>query len=737
MDTQKKQIQDNRGGTEPSLFEMLGFIPNTSPIGLVITDVNGMIRSFNKTVQDMLGVSIEECRNTNVRDLYANPDERQKLIEMLAISGSVRNFEVELKNGDGTLRTVLANVDSIALNGEPVLLTSLYDISQYAEQQKRRFDLDESYHMLFSHAPVGITVTDSNGKLIISNNAIKELLGYSDSELKEINVRSFYMIADDRKQLLDLTRRLKNVRDFETVFRHKNGGSIAVLLNTDIIEFNGQPDLLLTSIRDISYLKRAERELEKERDFSNAVLNISATLTVVLDSKGTITRFNRACEKVSGYSADEIIGTNLADTNFFDPPISHEQIARLLGSNHPEVYETVLLSKNGGKKMISWTFAAILDRDGHAEFIIVTGSDITERKKAEDSLKTANEKLASWVKALEERTAEMAQLNEMGEQLQSCQTMAEACAIGVQYVKQIFPASSGALYLIRNSKNLAEAAESWGERHDTQQVFDPLSCWAIRRGRQHLVDARHPGLLCGHIVGSEPGQYLCEPLTVNGSAIGILHIYRTEAAESGQHDAEDSPYSDHKAQLVTMIAEHIALALSNLELKETLRQQSIRDALTGLYNRRYMEETLDRELSRASRENLPVGVMMLDIDHFKNFNDLEGHDAGDALLRELGALLNKSIRGSDIVCRYGGEEFLVVLPGIDKEQTKRRAEELRLAVREMLVYHLGKPLAKCTISIGVASYPEDETTIDRLLKAADHALYRAKDAGRDRVMLAK
>ena len=554
MNMHRKQLPGDTAATEPSLFEMLGYLPSTSSIGLVITDMNGIIRSFNKAVQNMLGISIDDCRNTNVRDLYANPDERQHLIDLLDASGSVRNFEVQLKSGDGTLRTVLANVDSIALNGEPVLLTSLYDISQYADQQKRHLTLDQNYQMLFSRAPVGITVTDSKGNLIISNNAIKELLGYTADELNEISVRDFYLLADDRKRLIELTGRLGSVRDFETVFRHKSGKPIAVLLNTDIIEFNGQPNLLLTSIRDISYLKRAERELEKERDFSNAVLNISATLTVVLDNCGTITRFNHACEKASGYSAQEIIGTNLADTVFFDPGITHEQIEKLLSNDYPDTYETVLRSKSGGKKEISWTFAAILGRDGQVEFIIATGSDVTERKKAENDLKKANEKLASWVKALEERTNEMARMNEMGEQLQSCQTIAEACAISVQYVQQIFPGSSGTLYLIKDSKNLAEAAGSWGEHSFSQQVFDPLNCWAVRRGRQHLVDARHPGLLCGHITGSEPGQYLCEPLSVNGLMIGILHLYRpfipvpdgpgdSTSADSGLCLRSEAPWS--------------------------------------------------------------------------------------------------------------------------------------------------------------------------------------------------
>jgi GAF domain-containing protein len=169
----------------------------------------------------------------------------------------------------------------------------------------------------------------------------------------------------------------------------------------------------------------------------------------------------------------------------------------------------------------------------------------------------------------------MNQLNEMGEQLQSCQTAAEACAISVQYIRRICPASSGARYLIKDSRNIAESAGSWGEDYP-QPLFDPMACWAIRRGRQHLVDARHPGLLCGHITGPENGQYLCVPLMVNGVVIGILHLNHVAGPEPGLTGETETQYTDHKTQLITIIAEHIALALANLKLKETLRQQSIR-----------------------------------------------------------------------------------------------------------------------------------------------------------------
>ncbi len=741
----KKRIQKSNAAKECeksknkyllSLYEEFGFLAVASPIGLIITDTDGAIISFNKTVQDLFGISIDEYRDTNVAYLYADQNDRQHLLDMFAASNTVRDFEVEIKHKNGTLRTVLANVDNIQLNGEHVLLTSLYDITQFIQTQTNSRESDKNYRTVFSNVPVGITVTNFQGDLIISNNAIKELIGYSANELRHMSIRDFYLIPADRLQLLDLSKRIGHVRDFETKLRHKNGNAISVLINTDIIEFNGQKNMLLTSIRDISNLKQAEKELTKERDFSNAILNIAATLIVVIDRSGIIAKFNRACEQITGYSFDEINGTYLWDNNFFDHVITREEIDKLLSDNYPSKYDTVLVSKNGDKHLISWTFAAILNSKRHAEYVIATGIDITKRQQAEDELQKANRELASWVEQLRERTAELNQLNEMGEQLQICQTITEACAISAQYIKRICPASNGAIYLIKESKNIAEAVEAWGESDFIQKVFEPLSCWAIRRGRQHLVDDHHPGLLCGHITGPESGQYLCVPLLVNGEAIGILHLNQVNLPGQVRHKTTDLSYTDHKVQIVTTVAEHISLALSNLKLKETLRQQSIRDALTGLFNRRYMEETLERELNRSEREDKPVGVIMLDIDHFKNFNDLFGHDGGDALLRELGVFLKKTARGGDVVCRYGGEEFLEVLPGANSENARLHAEKIRQGVKELLVYHLGKPLAKCTVSLGVAAFPENGLTIETLLKAADSALYRAKNEGRDKVVMA-
>jgi diguanylate cyclase (GGDEF)-like protein len=188
-------------------------------------------------------------------------------------------------------------------------------------------------------------------------------------------------------------------------------------------------------------------------------------------------------------------------------------------------------------------------------------------------------------------------------------------------------------------------------------------------------------------------------------------------------------------QLAMTVAEDMALALSNLRLRETLRSQAIRDPLTGLFNRRYLEETMERELNRVKRQGMSLGVIMMDLDHFKQYNDTFGHSAGDELLSALGILLKSHIRGEDIACRYGGEEFLLILPGASREIALERAESLRQAVEEMHQHHPG--MKPATLSLGVAVYPDHGDTRLQLIQSADTALYRAKHAGRDRVMAAE
>jgi len=334
-----------------------------------------------------------------------------------------------------------------------------------------------------------------------------------------------------------------------------------------------------------------------------------------------------------------------------------------------------------------------------------------------------------------QRTHEVALLTRMSELLQACFSPEEAFAVIGQLIGQFFPDEAGAVFVTGPSRDLVKPVAMWGaSRVKDGQEFALDECWALRRGRAYGVDDCRTGLLCPHIVSPAPSAYLCVPLAAQGETLGILHL---TIGVADPEAAAPAPLSEARRRLAVTVAEHFALALANLKLRETLRIQSIRDPLTGLFNRRYMEETLDRELRRAERQRCSVSVIMLDIDQFKGFNDSFGHDAGDAVLEELGSLLRANSRAGDVACRYGGEEFVLILPEAVVAAAGRRADELREAIKRLQVSRQGQALGPVRCSMGVSAYPDHGSTAEALLRAADMALYRAKHAGRDQVVVAE
>jgi len=349
--------------------------------------------------------------------------------------------------------------------------------------------------------------------------------------------------------------------------------------------------------------------------------------------------------------------------------------------------------------------------------------EMWERDVARRQLDEQNEKMMT---GLTERSQRATLLAKMGELLQSCVNTEEVFAAALGFAPKIFPTSRGAVALLNSARNLAELAGSWHECQLPVPVFAPNSCWALRTGHPHLVVAGDTTAPCEHAAGVKH-TYLCVPIQAQGEALGILHFQATDEAPV---------LADSELSFKTTFAGQVGLSVANIRLREALRTQSIKDPLTGLYNRRYLEEMMERETRRAVRAVHGLGVLMLDLDHFKKFNDTYGHEAGDTVLRETASLLVKSVRAEDIVCRFGGEEFVVILPMADLKATHARAERIRSKLRETPVLHQGQSVGMVTISVGVAALPGHGTTPKGLLETADAALYRAKREGRDRVVVA-
>ncbi len=431
---------------------------------------------------------------------------------------------------------------------------------------------------------------------------------------------------------------------------------------------------------------------------------------------------------MTGYDCDELIGrSGFAFLHPDDLARAKGLLADLLRKPGRHITTEVRLHRKDG----SWRWVEAIGTNllgsPDVNAIVARYHDVTDRKRMEEALKDANDKLTFWARELERHNRDLSLLSEMGGLLQACVTEKEAYTVIARSAPALFPEGSGAVYIVDHSRGLAEALAVWGENSTGELVFPLNDCWALRRGRVHAVEGTDPSLLCHHLRRRPPAASLCVPMVAQGEILGVLHLY------FGAHDGR---LADPHRHMANTVADHLSLALGNLRLRERLRSQSIRDPLTGLYNRRYMEEFLDREVRRAGRRKTPVAVIMLDLDHFKSINDTFGHEAGDAALVSLGAFLQSRVRQEDVACRYGGEEFVLILPDASLEGAVKWAERTRQAARDLQISHRWQALRTVTVSLGVAVFPDHGSTGESLLHAADTALYRAKQNGRDRVEVA-
>jgi diguanylate cyclase (GGDEF)-like protein len=354
-------------------------------------------------------------------------------------------------------------------------------------------------------------------------------------------------------------------------------------------------------------------------------------------------------------------------------------------------------------------------------------TDVAERTA---ELTGANIELRKHAAELSDYNLEITLLSKMNDFLQTSTTEAEAYSVISETVQQLFPEDSGAVFVLNASRDMLEAAAVWGARAPANLIFPPSECWAHRRGQIHIAVGQEGR--CAH-VSDDGHMYICLPLLAQGEILGIQYLV------DGRPKAErsDELRMTKKGRLAKSLADHIGLGIANLKLRESMRNLSVRDPLTGLFNRRYMQETLAQEQHRAIRNQTQLAVIMVDIDHFKQFNDTFGHDGGDAVLHALGIFLKNHVRRSDIVCRHGGEEFALILSPSTTEGAVQRAEKIRAAVGQLKVHHANQDLGAITLSLGVAIFPDNASDTASLIKAADVALYQAKHAGRNRVVVSE
>jgi diguanylate cyclase (GGDEF)-like protein/PAS domain S-box-containing protein len=468
---------------------------------------------------------------------------------------------------------------------------------------------------------------------------------------------------------------------------------------------------------------------------AESVLDASPNAVIAVDGRGRIVYASPMVQEVFGWSPEELRGEpieRLVPSRLTERHAAHRAEYRLQAIPRPMGSGLELLGRrrDGTEFPVEISLAPVRSR--RSPLVFATVVDITARTNLKEQLVQANEGLRRHADELEQRGREMSLLSEMGELLESCQSLDEAYSVIARVAEPLFVGDAGAVYALASSGTAAEAVAAWGSPPPRRSVFHPTDCWALRRSRLHVVHDGDPELKCPHVEEPIVAGLLCAPLAAQAETLGLLHV---QVRRRVVGKARAALLADRE-RLVKTLAEQVPLALANIRLRATLREQSSRDPLTGLFNRRYMEESLDREIRRAAREGYGLGILMADLDHFKDLNDAFGHSAGDEVLRRIGRFLAGAVRGEDIPCRFGGEEFVVILPKASLTDTHRRAEALREGLKVHSLDGLTRLYPTATMSVGVAAYPEHGTSVAELILAADSAMYLAKAQGRDRVVVA-
>ncbi|MET0722195.1 MAG: CHASE domain-containing protein [Tardiphaga sp.] len=480
----------------------------------------------------------------------------------------------------------------------------------------------------------------------------------------------------------------------------------------------------------------------RSRELSGSLTTLNAEQRALVDnplagilftSGRRILRGNRRIAELSGRSVDELPGSTIdalmatdADREAFDAALT-----RIRDSAMATEVELHLRCKDGSALVVDAYGKPLRQgRKGPGEILWViqdkTDTLAVEQERRDHALamEQANAQLTNSLQAAEVRAREIVLLTELSGVLQACHSLDEIFAAVQTYAGHLFSGEAGALYYLNDARTAVQRGAKWGVLRSDVSSFHVDDCWALRRGTTFPTSEASQGLVCHHAGAcSEAGAaFVCQPLIAQNNLLGLLYREHAFAAEGAD-------------QLATMLAEQVSLAMANLELREQLRSQAVRDPLTDLYNRRYLEDAVAREIGRSVRDGKSLALAMLDIDHFKVINDTHGHEAGDAVLRGLGKVLRDTIRITDIIGRFGGEEFLLLMPGISIEVAEQRVNDLVLGVRGLQVALPGATLDGITLSVGLAMMPLHVEHGDDLLAAADAALYAAKRTGRNRVVV--
>jgi diguanylate cyclase (GGDEF)-like protein/PAS domain S-box-containing protein len=702
---------------------------------LFTADATGQLLLVSRAAETRFGWAADDVLGRRLADLVP-VDVRPTIDQMLALTAGHpdddgRLWRLAVLAADG--RRVAVDVSiarALDASGEVLVHGVMRDVTGRQEAEEALRHSEERFRLLVETSADGLMLLSPDARIFFASHGVVRSLGHPSEQLigrdllecvhPEDRDRAAWVLADAIAQ---------PAAALHTEYRCSAQDGSWRVHEAVVVNHLGQPSLnaIVLNFRDVTERRAAERALHESEQRFRAVFESALVGIARIGLDGRILEVNRAIADLCGVPPASLIGRPVSTfVHEPDGAAARDEFQLVVSGERPSSRTEQRCVAAGGRVFwASLTATLVRDAAGVSQFVLLILENINDRKNAEAELRETNQRLSVWIQELEERTREIGLLGDMGDLLQACRSPQEACSVVVPIAAKLFPHSAGVLSLVaEGSPTLVEPIARWGGL-PALDSFEVGDCWALRRGRGHIVPTQDDGPRCRHLERLEGRAWMCVPLMAHGALLGVLSVIASD----------ESTLNGPRQRLVSTVAEHVALALANLKLEASLRSQSIRDPLTNLFNRRYMEESLEREMRRAIRNRGSVGIIMLDIDHFKTVNDVHGHDAGDAMLRAIGELVQRSIRAEDIACRYGGEEFTLILPDAALQEAAQRADALRESVKHIAIAHRRQALPAVTVSAGVATYPEHGPTADVVLRAADAALYQAKVRGRDRVVL--
>jgi diguanylate cyclase (GGDEF)-like protein/PAS domain S-box-containing protein len=701
-----------------------------SAIGMALVDSQLRILKANRALCNLLGYSAAEFGALRITDIAKDTNNCTRLMAQV-IEGivPVSKFEDQFmgkKRGAIWVQVTASSEDP----AKPCLIL-VEDIEARKWTELALRHEKQLLEGLINSSVDGILAFDRKGFFTVWNPGMERIFGVSAGDtvghpafkacpfLKELGEDANFAAALKGNKVISRDKRYSIPGTHRLVFFEGYYGPMYDLHTGEVI--GG-----LAIIRDVTERRMAEEGKRISEERYRELFENAYDMVYTHDLAGKITSINKAAERILGYSRTEALQMRFIE--FVAPEFqqtARRMIDRQIADEAPITQELDFITKDNSRVTLEVGHRLIF-REGRAAGIQGIARDITERKQSEEALQEANKKLEAWVHELEQRTKEMTLLSEMGDILRACFTKEEVYDVIMRVAGELFPQQGGALFVIGPTRNIVESVAEWGDVSRVEPMFAPDECWGLRRGRVHWVEDTGVGLLCKHLCAPPPSGYMCVPMMAQSEAVGVLHL----AIPEGTHLPEA------KRRVAMAMAEHVAMALSNLRLHEKLRNQSIRDQLTGLFNRSFMEESFDLELRRASRSQIPLSLIMLELDNFQLINDNYGIEVGDSILRRTGMLLQANVRKGDIACRYGNQTYVILLPQGTYDIGHQRAENLCNLARNLEVKHQGAQVGHISASVGLAVFPDHGQTAEALLRSAEAALNRAKTGGGDCIVVA-